>query len=580
MSTPCLGNPACVKPSIVIGTTQALRNPAARVGDDLLMILKSPDGLMLGFGILGLVALSLLSRGGKKRRLATGHFAGAKEKGAARIRGREKLKQRELDATTLYIGKPEQGLFGGIDDSRITYLTDAPRGFYICGGPGSGKSKSVVNQLIYSAIDQGLSGWLYDFKFPTAFGRLDGSSQTEQILGYAEKAGYHINIFAPGFPESDVCNPLDFLRSPTDSETAQQLAIAMNRNFKLLSKEKEDPFFSPAGDQLCTAVLMLAKSTRFPDIMMCQAILSMEKIIERVQAANIDYFIKAAFGQIISSAKSEKTVASIISTANLLFTRFIKPSILPAFCGPSSLPLDTKNKQLTVFGMDRERRDVVGPLLASVIHMIVNHHVCLAPSESVFLSLDEVRTLYLPHLVSWPNENRSDGLITIVACQNNVQLEEVYGIQYKALIGGLGTKVFLNPQEIDAARMASDLLGEEEIRYKQRSRGISGGKRSVTISEQERTRKLFEPSQFLKLPTGHCIIINPGYQNKEEAGVPFKTKIKFSKAEIAASKESVKAWPDIRDELIAISPQRPITEEDVKERYQEVDRLFPLPASA
>lgn len=44
--------------------------------------------------------------------------------------------------------------------------------------------------------------------------------------------GYEVSILSPGFPESCVANPLDFLRSETDAEMARQLAIVLNRNFK------------------------------------------------------------------------------------------------------------------------------------------------------------------------------------------------------------------------------------------------------------------------------------------------------------------------------------------------------------
>jgi type IV secretory pathway TraG/TraD family ATPase VirD4 len=220
---------------------------------------------------------------------------------------------------------------------------------------------------------------------------------------------------------------------------------------------------------------------------------------------------------------SEQTLASIVAVANGNFTRFIKKDILAAFCGKTTIPLDLKGKQMLVMGLDRERRDVVAPLVATVLHMIVSRNVTKTRSEPLILALDELPTLYLPALVQWLNENREDGLVTLLGFQNLAQLEQKYGEQLaRSILGGCASKAIFNPQEQKSAEMFSDFLGEEEYRYTQKSRGSSCGKGNVNRSEERKTRKLFEPSRFLKLKTGNCILINPGYSNYQEAAVPIQ----------------------------------------------------------
>ncbi len=553
-------------------TTEALTNTPLQTGNELITALKSGNGLMLGVCVLGFVALSMLSNGGKKGKLARGRLGNTKEKRSALILALKQIKQRSRNAVALYIGKPKIGLLGK-SDQKTLYLPDAQRGIAVCGGPGSGKTFSVVDPAIRSAIDQGFPVILYDFKYP---------SQTERVVGYAERAGYAIRFFAPGFPESDICNPLDFLRSPSDAETARQMGVVMNKNFKLMALDKEDPFFGPAGDQLVEAIFMAAKSSTYPDVMMCQAILSIEDLVNRIKVAeDLNPWIRASFGQLLSVGKSERTVASIVATANNVFTRFMKPGVLGAFCGKTTLPLDLNGKQLLVLGLDRQRRDVVGPLLATILHMVVNRNVTRRRQDPLILSLDEIPTLYLPALSQWLNENREDGLCSILGFQNIVQLEEAYGKRYKSILGGCATKAIFNPQEYDSAKMFSDFLGEEEIHYTQKSRGRSGGKASTNQSDQERTRKLFEPSQFLKLPTGRCVLISPGYKSKkggeEEASIPIRQTIKLPDTDIAAIKASCDEWEEIRNEAIINSPQRSPTTADLELRYQAAEQLFSLP---
>lgn len=563
-------------------TTQAFTSIPERLGNEVLTIFKSTEGLILGACLIGFVTLSVLENGSKKGKLARGRFGGNREKRAARKLALKQMDQKKRNEVALYIGQPQVDWVGR-SDKKTLYLPDAQRGIAVCGGPGTGKTFSVINPALRSAIDQGHALLLYDFKYPSQAGNNDGSSQTEQIVGYAERSGYDINFFCPGFKESAVCNPLDFLRSrhglpaEADAETARQMALVMNRNFKMFSQDKEDPFFGPAGDQLVTAIFMLAKSSAYADIMMCQALLSVDDLIKRLQAADLNPWVRAAFGQFLSVGKSEKTVASIAGTANIIFSRFIMPGILSAVCGKTTLPLDLDRKQLIVFGMDRERRDVIGPLLATVLHMIVNRNVTKGRDSPIVLSLDEVPTLYLPAIVNWLNENRSDGLVSVLGFQNIVQLEEVYGKKFKSILGGCATKAIFNPQESDSAKHFSEYLGEEEIHLKQKSHGSSGGKGSRNVSDQDRTRKLFEPSQFLKLPKGRCILISPGYENKDEASLPMNQKITIPAADIQAAKESVADWEAIRAEFIVSSPQQAPNKTDLIDRYKAADQLMPLP---
>ncbi|MCC5613193.1 hypothetical protein LC612_42575 [Nostoc sp. CHAB 5834] len=165
-------------------------------------------------------------------------------------------------------------------------------------------------------------------------------------------------------------NPLDFLRSETDAEMARQLAIVLNRNFKLTSGDALDSgFFANAGDQLAQAIFMLARGTCFPDIMMCHAILSLPKLIDRIEQASLNPWVKVAFDQFLSVAGSPETAASIVGTTSGLFTRFMIPSTLSGFCGQTNIPLDLKGRKMVVFGMDKEKRDVIAPLSTDLISL-------------------------------------------------------------------------------------------------------------------------------------------------------------------------------------------------------------------
>jgi hypothetical protein len=44
--------------------------------------------------------------------------------------------------------------------------------------------------------------------------------------------------------------------------------------------------------------------------------------------------------------------------------------------------------------------------------------------------------------------------------------------------------------------------------------------------------EIFSPEEFLKLPAGSCVFINPAYAHGEEASVPMKLKVKIGDGEM------------------------------------------------
>jgi type IV secretory pathway TraG/TraD family ATPase VirD4 len=269
-------------------------------------------------------------------------------------------------------------------------------------------------------------------------------------------------------------------------------------------------------------------------------------------------------------------VSSILATANINFTRFMKADVLPAFCGQTTIPTFLEGKQLLVLGLDREKRDVLAPLIAAILHLLVNRNVSHPRSDPLFLMVDEVPTLYLPALHHWLNENREDGLSTVLGFQNLVQMEKMYGKDLaRAIVGGCATKIIFNSQDQESAKLFSDYLGLKEVKFKQKSRGRSSGKANTNISEQVQTKPLFEASDFLQLPTGRCILLNPHFKRGKAAYIPLLESIDLSSDYQSILKWSESRWNKICQGLTARSTQVPITPEDLGLRYQLAEQMFP-----
>lgn len=554
--------------SRIIQTTQPRVPDISPIFDQLGDLLVSSNGLIL-LGCLGVLLALYALEGlqGNKKKLATARFGERREKKAAHRKAIKQMKARLHNEVALYINTPSDE-----SDTRPLYLPEAQRGIAVAGAPGSGKTYSVIDPLIRSSLEQGFPTIIYDFKYPT---------QTSRHIAYAISLGYEVHVFAPGFPESDVVNPLDFLRDETDTGTARQFAEVMNRNSRLMTGGKEDRFFDSAGDQVTEGVCAYAKGTKYPDILMSQSILALPGLGNRIALAEeMNPWVRKSFDQLVSVKDSDKTQAGIVASASDVFSRFMKPNVLGAFSGETTLPFDLEGKKLIVFGMDRERRDVVGPLLAAILHMIVTRNVSRKRSDPLVLAIDELPTLYLPNVVNWLNENREDGLVSILGFQNLAQLEKTYGSDLaRAIFGACGTKFIFNPQEEKSAGVFSEYLGQEEFLYKQKSRSRGKGGASTSTSDQRQIRKLFEPSRFLKLKTGECIAINPHFESGDESYIPIRHRIRIPKSEIRKASISTGLWEKVQQRLVERSPKRPPTAQDLQERTKLAESLLPLPDS-
>lgn len=587
------------KPSFQL-LTEIAQPPTPQIEPEkIISFIKSPNGTMLIVVAILFSIIQLFAGDNKKGKIATSYWGGTKEKNAAKKKATKQIKSPQRNSAALYIGMPpdirkklnadwfakqlipEKDAKKKPPASPTLYLPDVQRGTAVIGAAGSGKTFSVIDPMVRSALDQGFPMCMYDFKYP---------AQTKRAVAYALKRGYTVRLFAPGFPESDTCNPLDLIKNEEDAIAAGQLAQVINRNIG--GARGGDSFFEDAGDALTEGIFLLTKAIetltgerQYCDLIMAQAILSLTSLPARLEAAlpRLNVWTTRPLTQLISVKDSEKTAASIVGTAQKTFQRFLKKDFVGAFCGQTTLPLDIDGKQLIIFGLDRNNRDIVSPLLAAILHMVVTRNVSrTTPRHDPLITvLDELPTLYLPQLVNWLNENREDGFCGILGFQNISQLEHKYGKEIaRAVIGGCATKFIFNPQDPESAKIFADLLGETEIEYKSKSKSSSQSGTTTSISDQKQKRHLMEAAAFGKLTTGRAIILNPAYQRQDESYIPLLQHIKVSKADIAEQKWAENQWTPIRERFIKANNALVSDTErsrQLEERRNLAEQLFPLP---
>jgi type IV secretion system protein VirD4 len=529
---------------------------------------------------------------GGKRQLTTGQWASIHDKLRSVLLARKQISSTRINDVVLWCGSFDawkmQGIFPHLwllltRSVPTLFLTNANQSFGVIGSANSGKTFSAINPMCLSAIQQGMSMVLYDYK---ADDRGEGG-QMAYLAALAARYGYNVRVFSPGRDYTCIINPLDFLDHANDDTTAAVLAEVFHKNLKR-SAGKGDAFFGPAGQRLIQALIQFAKSTQYPDLAMAFAVLQLEDLPKRLaiaaQSDRLPPFIKVGFAQIIAATDSEKTTASIIATASDVLTRFMSPRILPALMGKTNLPLVLDGKQLVIFHSDIFRQDVLNPLIAAMINIVMQKNVSVQRKQPIVFCADELPTIYIPKLPTWPNEHRSKGFVGILGFQTLSQLKEAYGDHDSdTLLSGLGTQFWFNPNNEKTAQIWQTFLGETEIRIRtkgwSRSGGKSGGGRS--FNEQVHKKSLLTTDEILGFRQGECILRSPGIQNRQRSRIPWHIKsIRIPKKDQRLIDQCEEMW---RSRLIHAlteieKTQRPPLDilAAIKVREAEADRLLPL----
>ena len=548
-----------------------------------------------GLSLIGLfLVLAVASRLSSKRgRLTSARWATASDKLNAVRRAFKQIRSSKINDVCLWCGSPPKWQTQHVWPFLITRFTGAPPSLYIpdanqsaviVGRPKSGKTFSAINPMLKSAIEQGMAILLYDYKADDN----GNGGQMAYIATLAARHHYTIHVFSPGRPYSCVINPLDFLTDENDDTTAAVLAEVFHANLKGGGKGREDAFFGPAGQRLIQALFQFAKATQYPDIAMAFSLVRLTNLPERLVYADargqLPMAVRIAFSQLMQTTGAERTTSGITATASDVLTRFMSSRILPALMGRTNISIELGKKELIVFHSDIFRQDVMNPLIAALINVIINRNFAIQRRVPLVFSADEFPTLYLPKCPTWPNEHRSKGFVGLFGYQSFPQIEDAYGKdKANILLSGVGTHFWFNPGNQETAKHYSSYLGEIETTFQTKSWSNSRGSewgRDRSSSEQVRTRALVLPDDFLRYGTGECIVINPAYQSQNQSNLPQHFRqIRIPSADIKIEQHCEAIWNQtLRAALTKRESRRRSAldlEHQLQLRMDEANRLLP-----
>ena len=566
-----------------------------RESHEIVRTMTQPDILILMGVCLGLYIFS--NSTGSKSQRTNAFFA---EKITIYNLSRQavkQLKQRKVDRVCLYSGSFKNWQINPVVLWVYVFILGRPPSLFvptanpgveIIGAPGMGKTLSIIDRLVVSAIEQKFPILLYDYKGSEYGGK---GGQIPVIGGCAARHGYKLRIFAPGRDYTCTINLLGFLRDCRDIAMAEAIAEILHESIKE-ETGKSDNFFGPAGRRLLYSSFLFAKNTQYPDLAMAFAVLQLPELGKRLRYARkksnpaLTIWNYITFSQYMSFAQAGETSEGILGGAQQIATKFIQPDLLPCILGATNISLDLDAKEILVFQSDESRREVYNPIIAATTNIAMKRNFSYQRKIPLVLSLDEYATLSkIKESVHWANWHRSKGLALLIGYQNESQVASVYGKHgVNILRTGLKNKFLFNPLDEETEAKWSKTLGEKEVTIKSKSRSYGGGKgSSKNLSEQQVLTPLLRRDDIHSFPVGAAVYTNPELKKGKRGNIPWMLdRVRVSSHDLRLKEKSEQLWfdkalPALRNYERQRRPKLDL-ELELEKRLELAEELLPLPS--
>ncbi|WP_226164018.1 type IV secretory system conjugative DNA transfer family protein, partial [Hymenobacter terricola] len=341
------------------------------------------------------------------------------------------------------------------------------RGTFIAGGAGSGKSKSIIEPILQQAGALGLTGVVYDFKFPTlaeeVAGSYAGTAVTPYFVNFTDLTRSHrVNPLAPALlaTASFAREAAATIITNLDAKAAQQ------RNFWIQSGEvllagciwylRRN---HPAQCSLPAAVSMILESDA------AQLLATLQR----------DEEVRGLIASIASASKSENTIAGVFSTIQNYLAVLNTPEIFWVMSG-DQVPLDLNHADtpgVLVVGNDPTLSTTFSPLISLMVATAIKRMNQQGRLPSLVL-LDEAPTLFIPNFAQIPATARSNKVATVYAVQDVAQMEALTSRQESEMIlANLGNQFWGRTTNTATAERVSKMFGKIDKTYRSTTEGTS-----------------------------------------------------------------------------------------------------------
>ena len=390
------------------------------------------------------------------------------------------------------------------------YIPKPQQHIWIDGGPGSGKSQSLIKPMIKQAALRGDAGLIYDYEGdPTAennpiltrvaYTAMLEASEKENPTKFAfinftdMSRTVRINIFSEKYFD---------LNGESDVAIADlyfgNMAATLLKNLNTSFKEKQDFWYDTAlimtkavflrlhKDPVCRQkgfnTLPHAISVFLSDYNLVFRWLIEDRDVEMLASPIITPWKNQAMGQL----------SGTVSTLQSAFSKLLNPNIYWVM-SKDSFNLDITNKNnpaLLCLGNAQSIKESVAPCLAMIIGCVMKQMNNAGKKKSIFF-VDELPTIVINALDEFIATVRKHYVVVLFGVQDHDQCARDYGEKSAAVLrSNCGNQFFGMTGNEKNARMVSDMFGD--IRRKQLSITNNDERSSHSVSESLQREKVVQ----------------------------------------------------------------------------------------
>ena len=380
------------------------------------------------------------------------------------------------------------------------------RHLFVSGGPGSGKSYSIIEEQLIQNIEHGFSMFCYDFKYPdlsqlvyNAFQKNKNVYREKYSLTDEQVEDVFCVINFADVRTSHRINPLDPMYIQTLSD-ATEVAKTILEDLKP-NKDKGDPFFDGSAQTYIAALIWLLRNydngiyCSFPHLIELVSY-DYKKTLELAKRDSHARTLLQSF--IVADQKNAGgQIAGQVSSAQIPMTNMID-SHLYWVMRTNEVPLDINNLEhpkVLCVGNIPNKVKVTSTAIALIAARMFKQ-VNMRKGAPLNINIDECTTFHANGMAECMATCRSKDIGFTIAIQDPNQMFRDWGEkEAKAVMGNLMTQ-FYGQSIGEYDRHISELFGKEYRMHQSLTNGESDSvNTSYQLEERVSIRNLAELSQ-------------------------------------------------------------------------------------
>ncbi|MET6989165.1 type IV secretory system conjugative DNA transfer family protein [Sediminicola arcticus] len=393
-------------------------------------------------------------------------------------------------------------------------INNLRRGISIIGAAGSGKTESVVYDLLKHFAENGFCGVIHDYKdfeiTEMAYPLFQTGTPKFYIISL-EHIHHRVNPIAP--------------RYMVDEESVNEVARVLIENLmeqKEMGSTGTNKFFNDAAEGLLAGLIWKLK-TSYPDHCTLPHLIAIYQLLDTdslIAFLSSNTTSKAMASAFISGKESERQTAGVKSSLANALKKISTQRIFMALSA-DEVPLDINNPQhpAVVSIVNNPKFETsFSPIIATLIHTITKQ-MAVRNRLSSFLLMEEAPTIRLLNMHRIPATLRSYDIATVYVMQDKVQNDLMYGDKAsRAILGNLSYQFFGKVNDPDTAKYYERFfeIVKRETKSVNQGHNLSFDTR-ITTGEKEVAK--VRADTFFRLKEGEFITYADGNDKK----VRFKT---------------------------------------------------------